>query len=128
MKNLILGSLLLFSMSAGATELVKVVDLEDGRSILASKEKGLSLYTFDRDDDSVSNCSGGCLKVWPPMLVNENIEVCEPFGVMKRPNGDFQLMVDDKPLYFFIGDEESGDIRGDQIQGVWHIVLAKTIN
>ena len=33
---------------------------------------GLTLYIFDRDTEGVSNCSGGCLNAWPPLLVDES--------------------------------------------------------
>ena len=114
--------MLIFSLTASATELVKEVSLVDGRAILASSQNGLTLYTFDVDDPGVSNCHGKCLNVWPAMLVSSDDNIEAPFGVTVRPNGDLQLMLNNEPLYFFIGDESAGDIRGDNLQGVWHII------
>ena len=28
--------------------------------------QGMTLYTFDKDTNGVSNCNNGCAKVWPP--------------------------------------------------------------
>lgn len=31
---------------------------------------GMTLYTYAKDTTGVSNCSGGCLQNWPPLLTN----------------------------------------------------------
>lgn len=116
---------LLFSMllglQANAADLTKTVTLQDGRTILAN-QAGLTLYTFDVDGPGVSNCHGGCLTVWPAIIVTDEQEVEAPFSVTQRPSGELQLMLDQKPLYLFVGDKRPGDILGDNLQNVWHII------
>ncbi|MCR9205443.1 MAG: hypothetical protein NXH75_12745 [Halobacteriovoraceae bacterium] len=103
---------------------VKVVTLDGGKQILAAKN-GLSLYTFDTDQASgESRCFGGCLRVWPA-LVTESKQVEAPFGITEREPGVFQLMLNDEPLYFFFRDSKEGDILGDGLQGVWHLIEVK---
>lgn len=101
---------------------IKEVKINDGRTILASAENGLTLYTFDVDEPGQSNCFGGCLRAWPAMTVAADALIEAPFGVTTRPDGTLQLMIDDQPLYFFVGDRKEGDINGDGLQGTWHIV------
>ncbi len=121
MKNLLMIFALLTSFSSFAFDGVKEVTLNDGRVILAA-QNGLTLYTFDVDDPGVSNCHGGCLRAWPALIVDASTPVSAPFGLTTRPDGSLQIMLDNQPLYFFVGDSAEGDINGDGLQGVWHII------
>lgn len=134
MKNALIALMIgLFAWTASAevtqeeVELVndvKTVVLEDGRQILAA-QNGLTLYTFDVDNASgQSQCFGRCLRVWPALVTAET-EVAAPFGITEREPGVFQLMLNNEPLYFFFQDRVEGDILGDGLQGVWHIVEVK---
>jgi predicted lipoprotein with Yx(FWY)xxD motif len=92
---------------------------------------GLTLYTFDNDEPGVSNCSGDCLVNWPPVLVpsadlltlGEGLEASE-FTTITRDDGTLQVAYQDMPLYFFVGDLAPGDMNGDGLNDVWHVVTA----
>jgi len=118
---LLMSLLVLLAVNTKAFDGVKEVILEDGRTILAA-ENGLTLYTFDVDSPGQSNCHGGCLQAWPAMLVSSDDVIEAPFGVTMRPDGSLQLTLAEQPLYFFVSDKVEGDIRGDNLQGVWHII------
>lgn len=120
-KLWILSFLALSSVQAYAFELVKTVKIDDGRSILANSD-GMSLYTFDVDEPGVSNCHDGCLAVWPAVIVLKDSEVKAPFSSILRADGSEQLALHDQPLYLFVADKKEGDIKGDNLQNVWHIV------
>ena len=93
--------------------------------------EGLTLYTFDNDEPGVSNCEGDCLVNWPPLLVvsaddiplGEGLDPAE-FGTITRDDGALQVTYQDMPLYFFIGDEAPGDMNGDGLNDVWHIITS----
>lgn len=121
MKKILSLLLILMTASTLAFEGVREVTLNDGRTILAA-DSGLTLYTFDVDSPGQSNCFGGCLTVWPAMTVSTDALVEAPFATHERPDGSLQLMLNDQPLYFFISDQAEGDILGDGLQGVWHII------
>lgn len=105
------------------TDVVKDVHLPDGRAILAHRD-GKTLYTFDEDGPGVSNCTEGCLAVWPPVLVTAENIVHPPYGVLERGEaGEMQLTLNGQPLYFYVADRKEGDIRGDNLGGVWHIIV-----
>ena len=112
---------LLVGHSLAFAQAVTEVTLDDGRTILANAD-GLTLYTFDQDEDNVSNCFRRCLRIWPPVIVSDSEEVLPPFGVITRDSGELQLTLDSKPLYLYFRDQNVGDILGDNLQGVWHIV------
>lgn len=124
MKALLLTLIATASLHVWSMEVVSQVTLADGRTILAADNR-LTLYTFDVDEPGVSNCHGGCLNVWPPMTVDDGTEVTTPFGLITRDSGELQLTFNQLPLYFFVGDQNEGDINGDNLNNVWHIIVTE---
>jgi predicted lipoprotein with Yx(FWY)xxD motif len=120
MKYLI-TALLVAILGTGAFAATSLVELENGSTILTD-ENSMTLYTFDVDQPGVSNCHGRCLAVWPAALVEETDKLVAPLGFIERADGTLQLTYNDMPLYTFVGDQKVGDINGDNLQGVWHIV------
>jgi predicted lipoprotein with Yx(FWY)xxD motif len=98
------------------------VKIADGREMVATAE-GRAVYTFDVDRGNVSGCYDACAKAWPPVTVASANGLKDPMGVTTRKDGTLQLTVDGKPVYLYIGDEKSGDIEGDGLHGVWHIIV-----
>jgi predicted lipoprotein with Yx(FWY)xxD motif len=99
---------------------VSTTTLDDGRVILTDQD-GLSLYLFDVDQLGVSNCAGQCAVIWPVLTTQEN-SLPEPFSIYTRDDGSQQIVFEDSPLYYFISDQKEGDILGDGVNGVWHII------
>jgi predicted lipoprotein with Yx(FWY)xxD motif len=83
---------------------------------------GRSLYTFDRDAANKSSCNGGCAAAWPPFLVKDGERGALGFRVITREDGAKQWAMSEKPLYFFAGDVQAGDAKGDGQGSVWHVV------
>lgn len=96
--------------------------IADGRDVVATKE-GRVAYTFDVDDSNVSNCYDSCAKTWPPILIEDASILKLPMGVTTRKDGTLQLTLNGQPLYFFKGDKNPGDINGDELGDVWHIIV-----
>ena len=82
---------------------------------------GMTLYTYDKDGDGISNCSGFCAVAWPPLLADDNAEATDSFTVIARSGGDPQWAYNGQPLYLYIGDSKPGDVDGDGVDGVWHV-------
>ena len=82
-------------------------------------QKGMTLYTFDKDEKNKSNCNGDCAKNWPPFMAKEGDAPYEAFTVIERKDDSYQWAMNGKPLYFFIGDKKPGDATGDGIKDVW---------
>jgi len=76
--------------------------------------KGLSLYT------NPSGCTGGCLKVWPALLMPKGTTM--PKGakclatVAAAKAGRLQVTYDSQPLYTFTGDSGSS-VNGNGVAG-----------
>ncbi len=87
---------------------------------------GRSVYTFDKDETGKSNCSGGCLAVWPAFVAKAEAMPKGEFGIIEA-NGVRQWTVNGKPLYYFAGDAKPGDRNGDGKGGTWHLVTTKPV-
>jgi predicted lipoprotein with Yx(FWY)xxD motif len=93
-----------------------------------SDERGMTLYTFDKDTKDNSNCYDQCEATWPVFYGNldtlnlpKNISK-EDFRTITRKNGTMQITYKSKPLYYFFKDTQTGDLKGDGIKDIWHIV------
>ena len=86
--------------------------------------KGMTLYTFDKDTTGVSNCYGGCAQAWPPYSSGTAAQAGLPASitVVKRTDGTSQFAWKGMPLYYYATDQKAGDVTGDGVGGVWHIV------
>ncbi len=89
--------------------------------ILVSKT-GMTIYTFDKDSAGKSNCHGPCLALWPAVPVADAPSADRDFGSIKRDDGAQQLTYKNKPVYYFIKDKKPGDVNGDNVKGVWHVI------
>ncbi len=87
---------------------------------------GNTLYIFDNDEAGVSNCTGSCTDIWPPLIVNGDATAGDgvegTLATITRNDGTTQVTYNDLPLYYYVNDETPGDRNGDDVGGVWHIV------
>lgn len=88
---------------------------------------GRTLYLFANDAPDTSNCSGGCALAWPPLLTMEDPTAGEgvnaaKLGIITRADGSRQVTYDGKPLYYYAQDAAPGDVRGQDVGGVWFVV------
>ncbi|TIU59550.1 MAG: hypothetical protein E5W25_32730, partial [Mesorhizobium sp.] len=44
--------------------------------------------------------------------------------IVDRTDGTKMWAYDGKPVYTFVKDKKAGDVSGDGVAGVWHIVKA----
>jgi predicted lipoprotein with Yx(FWY)xxD motif len=83
---------------------------------------GMTLYVFDKDKSGVSSCYDDCAKMWPAYMGKAGDKMTEGWTMVKRTGGLMQMAYDGKPAYFFKDDKKKGDMAGDGMGGVWHIV------
>ncbi|GIH96906.1 hypothetical protein ACFFMN_25245 [Planobispora siamensis] len=95
-----------------ASDLGTVIDAE-----------GRTLYRFDRDKPSVSNCDGKCAAKWPPVTTPDQVMVEgideSLVSTTERPDGTMQVTLGGWPLYRFSGDQIPGDAKGHGAGGTW---------
>lgn len=92
--------------------------LED---VLTDRE-GRTLYVFDADKRGASTCNGICIKLWPPYLAAADAAPLDRFTITERLDGGRQWVYDNRPLYYWVHDKKPGDVTGDGVNDVWHVV------
>lgn len=92
--------------------------------VTSEDKDGFNLYVFDNDDTEISNCNNACLVDWPAFIPNEEEVAIANYTIFERNDGTKQWAYKGKPVYFFRGDAERGDINGAEIGGVWHLIEA----
>jgi predicted lipoprotein with Yx(FWY)xxD motif len=89
---------------------------------------GMTLYEFTKDTAGVSNCTGACLEKWPALTVPDGVQptagtgVTGTLGTIQRPDGTYQVTINDMPLYYWYQDVVPGDANGQNVGQVWFVV------
>ena len=93
--------------------------------------RGFVLYSFTRDPrGGRSRCYGGCATGWPPYILKGKLSAGPGLqrsllGTTKRRDGKLQVTFDGRPLYYYVGDRNAGDILCQNVNefgGLWLIV------
>lgn len=82
---------------------------------------GMTLYTFDKDENGQPSCYGGCAQNWPPLIAPAGAEEDDDYGLAQRTDGTMQWTYYGKPLYHWKKDSVPGDVTGDGVGGAWHV-------
>ena len=83
---------------------------------------GATLYTFDDDQNGESSCYDDCAKHWPPLIALSTAKAHWRMSLTRRTDSQQQWQYDGKPLYTYIGDTTPGDMNGDNVGNVWHVI------
>ena len=110
---------------AEAAPLLGVIDNELGQ--LLADATGRTLYGFTEDADGTPTCVDGCANAWPPVVVDESLDLSTlpdsaSFSIVDRPDGSKQLKAGKWPLYYFSGDTAPGEANGQASGGIWFVV------
>ena len=98
-------------------------------TILVSAQ-GRTLYLFQKDSGTTSECTGACASAWPPLRANGKPTVgggatASLVGTTQRSDGAPQVTYNGHPLYLFSGDTQAGDTTGEgstAFGGAWYAV------
>lgn len=131
---LVVGAAVPGALAAPALQAASPIQLGNNAkfgSILVNAQ-GMTLYQLTSEAGGKIACSGGCLGVWPPVLVPAGTTaptagpgVLGTLGVITRPDGTVQATQNGFPLYAFSHDSAPGDTNGNGIVafgGTWHVV------
>jgi predicted lipoprotein with Yx(FWY)xxD motif len=110
----------------GAVQL-RSLDTSLGKAI--ADADGRLLYMFVDDMSGRSACIDDCANDWPPYLVTVAAAdlkaedgLTGTLSLYTRPDGKTQLVYGGYPLYYWAGDLEPGDLRGQSIGGDWFVL------
>ena len=118
MRILVLSAALLVPLAAQAAS-VKQGTTDKGPVL--TDDKGMTLYTFDKDEMGKSACVDACAQNWPPLLADKGAAAMGEYSLVTRPDGAMQWAYRGKPLYLWVKDMKPGDTTGDGVKDVWHV-------
>jgi len=88
--------------------------------------KGITLYTFDKDQPGKSVCDGECAKYWTAFAAAADAKPVGDWSIIDRADGSKQWAFQGKPLYTFIQDKKVGSYAGNGLaDNTWHIAFAQ---
>jgi predicted lipoprotein with Yx(FWY)xxD motif len=128
---LAIGIVASLAIAAGPTKpaTVKVRSTSLGKIIVDGS--GRTLYLFEKDKGTKSNCSGACAKAWPPLLTKGKPKAgtgarASKLGTTKRSDGTTQVTYGGHPVYRFIVDKNKpGSVKGqgsNAFGAEWYVV------
>ena len=79
---------------------------------------GRTLYLFEADKGTMSNCDGACASAWPPLTTSGKPTagtgvVASKLGTAKRADGTTGVTYAGHPLYTYAGDGAPGQTAGE---------------
>jgi predicted lipoprotein with Yx(FWY)xxD motif len=95
---------------------------------------GWALYWLTGDSAKHPECTGPCLKAWPPLTVKSKKSLSAVKGITGKlgiwtHNGMNQVTDGGHPLYRYVGDNARRDATGEGIQfsntEIWHVRTPK---
>jgi predicted lipoprotein with Yx(FWY)xxD motif len=116
------------SIGGNAVALLKPNQTTSSGTVLANGT-GYTLYWFGPDSATRSACDDVCVPQWPPVTGRPRAASGDTLpgqlGTVIRSGGTLQATYDGHPLYTFAGDQDPGDVGGNnvvQFGGTWHVV------
>ncbi len=128
MKRLILALVAAMALTgaANAMEPAKYADSSLGKILVDMK--GMTLYVFDKDPKgaTTSACTDKCIAAWPPFVAAAGSAAAGDWTIVdvtdKDGKAEKMWAYDGKPLYYWVKDAKPGDVTGDGVGSVWHVV------
>jgi len=111
--------------SGGKQGTVDVATSSLGQILVDSQ--GSTLYLFQKDMGSQSECTGACAASWPPLRANGKPTAgsganASLLGTTPRSDGAPQVTYNGHPVYQFSGDQQPGETNGEGVSafgGSW---------
>ena len=94
----------------------KVAPMELGR-MLITVSNSYSIYAYEKDTATKSNCYDACLADWTPVLAPEFAQSQGEWTVLIRRGGDKQWVFRGKPLYTHVTDTKAHGYMGSDVAG-----------
>jgi predicted lipoprotein with Yx(FWY)xxD motif len=99
-------------------------------TVLVAGPKHMTVYLFEADKGTTSNCSGACAQAWPPVTTTgepkaEGGAQAADLGTTTRSDGTKQITYKGHPLYYYVSDQSSGETTGQGVKSfgaAWYVL------
>jgi predicted lipoprotein with Yx(FWY)xxD motif len=113
--------------SSSSSSAVTVKTASSPLGTILVDQDGKTLYLFEADSMNKSNCSGGCLSLWPAVMANGQATAGSGVtaGMIGTATDSSQVTYAGHPLYWFSGDTKAGDTNGEGLTdfgGAWYAI------
>jgi len=106
---------------------LKQIRIMSGAASVLADAKGMTLYTFDKDQTpGKSSCNAKCAENWPPLAAPADAKPVGNWTVVSRDDGSKQWAFKGKPLYTFVQDISPAYYKGNGLptdKPMWHYVV-----
>lgn len=116
-----LAALALAAATAACAASMPAMTADTKLGAVLTDARGMTLYTFDKDEAGKSNCAGECATNWPPFAAAADARAEGDWSVVTRADGAKQWAYKGKPLYTWVKDAKPGDTTGEGVKGVWRV-------
>lgn len=124
MKNILFGLALVLAGTTASFAANAWKEATVGGHKIYTDAHGMTLYTYDKDGKGVSNCTGTCASAWHPLKASATSKTEGDWTVIKRKDGSHMWAYGGKPLYTYAKDKKAGDMNGEGVGSVWHMLNA----
>jgi len=102
----------------------------EGLGKILVNSQGRTLYLFQKDSGTTSECTGACAANWPPLRANSPPRIggganASLVATTMRSDGSRQITYNKHPLYTFVKDTKAGDTNGEGLTafgGTWYAI------
>jgi len=121
------------SSPAAAAKTLLTVRKTSAGYVLAT-HAGLTVYWYSADvkGSGKSACTGSCLSTWPAVTGSPaaapGVLLAGKLGTITRPGGVVQATYNGYPLYTYAQDMAPGQVTGNDVGGVWHVITGATLS
>jgi predicted lipoprotein with Yx(FWY)xxD motif len=129
----VLPALLALALLPAGAMAAKVGTADSRFGTLLVDGRGHTLYAVTKDGRGPSRCYGTCARAWPPFYAGAGKPTAiggakaSFLGTTKRRGGRRQVTYRGRPLYFYIGEKQAGQILCQNVfefGGFWRILRA----
>lgn len=130
LRPALLAILVLALVPTGAMAAAQISTSKSRYGTILVDGRGHTLYLFTRDGRGPSRCYGSCAHAWPPFYANGKPTAAGDarsslLGTTRRRGGKRQVTYRGKPLYFYVGERQAGQILCQDVfefGGDWLVV------
>jgi len=112
--------------SSNAVIMTATAMVKGQSTTILTNAQGMTLYYFTPDTPTTVACTGGCAKIWPPLVFtgsgtpNSDTTLPGTLSVFNGANGN-QVEYSGFLLYTYSGDTATGQTKGEGLFGKWFV-------